>query len=703
VSEKGVNEMNSSPLHLRLVVLLVLALVSTTTVFTQSGGAYELKRSVIAGGGNSTSGAGNLQLVGTTGQLAAGTKMSAGTFTQVGGFWHGVAGNAPTDLGLSETRVSDQSPLGTVVGEFSTVDADASDGFTYTLVDGEGSNDNGSFTISNNELKTGAILQVGSYSIRVRTTDSTGLFFEKQFTVNAMRFGSAGILQFSSANYSVSEGADSAVIFITRTGGSGSIMLTFSTSDGTAGASDYTPVSQTVTFTAGETVKIVNVPITNDLLHEPDETVNLSITGITDLRNPGNSPSSLDILNAVLTIVDDDPISGTISFSQPNYSVTETGPGFIDITVSRTGDLSVPATVDYATSDDSDSLTAAPCAVTIGLASSRCDFTTALGTLRFAPGESSKTFPVLISQDSYLEGPEVLTLTLSNVVGSTLGARTASLMITDDNLEPADNPIDDPTNFVRQHYHDFLNREPDPAGWAFWTNEITSCGSDAECIERKRIHVSGAFFLSIEFQHTGYLVERFYKTAYGDLIGTSTLGGGRQIAAPIVKLDDFLLDSQRIGRNVVVNQPGWQAILEANTRDYAEEFVKRGRFVAEYPLSMTAGQYVDKLNANTGNCLTERQRDGLVEDLGTRFKTRGQVLREIAENQLLNKAEFNKAFVLMQYFGYLRRHPNSAPDGDFTGFDFWLTKMNQFTGNFVDAEMVKAFILSSEYRLRFDQ
>jgi hypothetical protein len=696
--------MNSSLLNLRFVVLLVVAaLVLTTRVFAQSSGAYELKQSVIAGGGGPTSGAGSLELVGTTGQLAAGTKMSGGGFTQVGGFWHGVSANAPTDLSLSENRVSDQSPVGTVIGEFSTVDPDPSDSFTYTLVDGEGSNDNGSFTISNNELKIGATLQIGNYGIRVRTTDSTGLFFEKQFTINAIRFGSAGVLQFSSSTYSVAENAGSAPIVITRTGGSGTILLTFSTGDGTASSSDYTAVSETVTFTAGETVKIVNVPITNDLLHEPNETVNLSITGIADFRSPVTSPSAVDILHAVLTIVDDDPISGTISFSQPNYSVTETGPGFIDITVTRTGDLSVPATVDYATPDDSDSLTAAPCAVTIGLASSRCDFTTALGTLRFAPGESSKTFTVLISQDSYLEGPETLTLTLSNVVGSTLGAHTAGLMILDDNSEPADNPIDDPTNFVRQHYHDFLNREPDPAGWAFWTNEITSCGSDAKCIERKRIHVSGAFFLSIEFQHTGYLVERFYKTAYGDLIGTSTLGGGRQVAAPIVRMDDFLLDSQRIGRNVVVNQDGWQAILETNTRAYAEEFVQRARFLAEYPLSMSEGDFVDKLNANTGNCLTERQRDGLVEDLATRFKTRGQVLREIAENQLLNKAEFNKAFVLMQYFGYLRRHPNGAPDGDFTGFDFWLTKMNQFNGNFVTAEMVKAFILSNEYRLRSDQ
>jgi hypothetical protein len=72
----------------------------------------------------------------------------------------------------------------------------------------------------------------------------------------------------------------------------------------------------------------------------------------------------------------------------------------------------------------------------------------------------------------------------------------------------------------------------------------------------------------------------------------------------------------------------------------------------------------------------------------------------VAENTTLNSQEFNRAFVLMQYFGYLRRNPNDAPDSDFSGYNFWLNKLNSF-GNFIDAEMVKAFILSSEYRQRF--
>ena len=80
---------------------------------------------------------------------------------------------------------------------------------------------------------------------------------------------------------------------------------------------------------------------------------------------------------------------------------------------------------------------------------------------------------------------------------------------------------------------------------------------------------------------------------------------------------------------------------------------------------------------------------------------RAQALRQIAENQNLYNAEFNRAFVLMEYFGYLRRNPNEGQDTDFSGYDFWLQKLNQFSGDFQKSEMVKAFITSGEYRTRF--
>jgi glycosyl hydrolase family 42 (putative beta-galactosidase) len=265
------------------------------------------------------------------------------------------------------------------------------------------------------------------------------------------------------------------------------------------------------------------------------------------------------------------------------------------------------------------------------------------------------------------------------------------------------NPIDDEGVFVRQQYLDFLSREPDPTGLAFWTNQITSCGADQQCLEVKRINVSGAFYLSIEFQQTGYLVERIYKAAYGDGIGNSTLGGTHHIPVPIVRLNEFLADTQQISNGVIVNQTGWEQVLENNKQAFTAAFVQRARFTNAFPASMTAAQFVNALNANAGNPLSPAERAQLVSDLSTNTKTRAQVLRAVAEDPDLANAEFNRAFVLMQYFGYLRRNPNDPPDTDYTGYDFWLTKLNQFNGNFQNAEMVKAFITSSEYRQRFGQ
>ena len=151
---------------------------------------------------------------------------------------------------------------------------------------------------------------------------------------------------------------------------------------------------------------------------------------------------------------------------------------------------------------------------------------------------------------------------------------------------------------MRQHYHDFLNREADAAGLAFWTNQITECQQPgATCsAEVRRINVSAAFFLSIEFQETGYLVERLYKAAYGSANGSSTFGGSHGIKVPFVRFKDFLTDTQAIGRGVVVGQPGWEQALENNKVAFMNEFVQRGQFLTSLPLS----SFVDQLFENAG-------------------------------------------------------------------------------------------------------
>ena len=121
-------------------------------------------------------------------------------------------------------------------------------------------------------------------------------------------------------------------------------------------------------------------------------------------------------------------------------------------------------------------------------------------------------------------------------------------------------------------------------------------------------------------------------------------------------------------------------------------------------------EFVDKLNANTfdprspgAGALTAGERQALISQLTDPSSPtlRAQVLRSVSENGLFSQRQFNKAFVLMQYFGYLRRNPNATPDTNFDGYNFWLGKLNQFNGNFIDAEMVKAFITSDEYIQRF--
>ncbi len=253
------------------------------------------------------------------------------------------------------------------------------------------------------------------------------------------------------------------------------------------------------------------------------------------------------------------------------------------------------------------------------------------------------------------------------------------------------NQVDNAQFFVRQHYLDFLNREPDASGLAFWTNEITSCASNAQCQDVKRINVSAAYFLSIEFQQTGYLAYRAYKAAYGNIQGKPV---------PITR-DEMLSDMQQIGQGIVVGVGDWEQRLEQNKRAFFDQLVTRERFTTLYPQTMTPEQFVDALNANAGGALSQAERDALVSDLKSNVKTRAQVLRAVAEDADLTRAETNKAFVLMQYFGYLRRNPDDLPDTNFGGWQFWLSKLDQFNGDFVKAEMVKAFLSSTEYRQRF--
>lgn len=588
--------------------------------------------------------------------------------------------------------------------DYATSDGSATSGLDYTAASGTLVFANGITTQSFQITLNDDSIDEPNETINLTLSNASGTgALGSQTTSQLLIFDNDPTPNLRINDVSVTEGVSGtidAVFTVTLSAASSfSVTANFATADSSAVApGDYLSKSGFLTLNPGELTKTISVTVNGDTVAEVHESFFVNLT------SPINALFADS--QGVGTILSDDPPGGTLAFTVLHDSVNENA-GFATIIVNRNGDTAAAVTVNYATSDGNASLVS--CATASGNASARCDFTTALGTLRLAAGDASESFIVLINQDNFVEGPEILTLTLSNPGGGAVFASAAtvsgSLTIADDVTEPAPNPIDDADAFVRQHYHDFLNREADVSGLAFWKNEILSCGADAQCIEVKRINVSAAFYLSIEFQETGYLVERMYKVSYGNAFGTSTLGGTHQFPVPVIRLNEFLPDTQEIGLGVVVGQPGWEQALENNKRLFADRFVQRARFTAAnaFPTTMTASQFVDKLNTNAGGVLLPDERIQLINELSTGAKTRAQVMRTIAEDADLAITERNRAFVLMQYFGYLRRNPNDSPDSNHTGYEFWLNKLTEFGGNFVSAEMVKAFINADEYRRRFGQ
>lgn len=378
-----------------------------------------------------------------------------------------------------------------------------------------------------------------------------------------------------------------------------------------------------------------------------------------------------------------------VRFSAGSYNVQE-NLTFVTVTVLRTGDVSGPATVDY---------------ITGGVTAAQWnDYTFAQGTLRFAANETSKNLDLLISEDNKIEGTETFTVSLSNGTGQALlgSPATASIAILDDPVEGGPNSINFVDIFVGQHYHDFLARESDSAGETFWENQIFSCNGNAACIDERRVNVSAAFFLSIEFQQSGYFVIRAHKAAFGN-------------AKSNPRYFPFLRDQRRVTEGVVVGVGNWAVVLDANRQAFLEEFVSRPEFISNFPQGQAASIYVDTMFANEAVTPTISERQAAINAYGSgNTLGRAAALKSVIESDTVFNSQYNSAFVLMQYFGYLRRDADDPPDNNFGGYDFWLTKMNQFSlpgENLRDervalnrakrADMVKSFIDSGEYRIRF--
>ncbi|HEV7860549.1 MAG TPA: PQQ-dependent sugar dehydrogenase [Pyrinomonadaceae bacterium] len=375
-----------------------------------------------------------------------------------------------------------------------------------------------------------------------------------------------------------------------------------------------------------------------------------------------STPATATTYTAIFHIKTTSP-SDTIQFAASAYNVNESEPS-ATITLTRSGNLSLAATVDFAASN--------------GTASDRSDYTTALGTLTFEAGVTSKTFNILLTDDAYVENNETVNLTLSNPTnGTSLGTQSTALLVINDNdtIQPVANPADDAQFFVRQHYHDFLNREPDPGGLGYWTFQINKCNGDALCIHNTRIGVSAAFFVEQEFQQTGYFVYRIYKAALG-----------RRVAYL-----EFMKDRSRL--QVSGN-------LDAEKQSYALDFVQRAEFQTKYQGKTTDTSFVDALlqivRDASGIDLSSKRAELMTEyDTGSdQTDARARTVRKLIEYPDYLQGEYNRAFVLAQYFGYLRRDPDES------GYLFWLDVLNNKVPNNYRS-MVCAFITSAEYQDRF--
>ncbi|MEO8436776.1 MAG: DUF4214 domain-containing protein, partial [Pyrinomonadaceae bacterium] len=212
-------------------------------------------------------------------------------------------------------------------------------------------------------------------------------------------------------------------------------------------------------------------------------------------------------------------------------------------------------------------------------------------------------------------------------------------------------------------------------GLDYWSNLINECHNNAACIHARRIDVAAAFFVEEEFQRTGSFIYGLYKA-----------GLGRQ---PLYA--EFAAD-----RRIVVGGSD----LEDQKAAFADEFVQRTAFVDQYKTSSTAESFVDALlqtvQQSAGVDLSA-ERTGLVNRYNSGdslHRRRSLVLSAVAENSLFTAAEYNAAFVLAEYFGYLQRDPEPE------GYAFWLDVLNnRAPGNY--RGMICSFITSTEYQRRF--
>ncbi len=479
----------------------------------------------------------------------------------------------------------------------------------------------------------------------------------------------------SIANPSVPEGDDGTTgVNVTLTLASASartITINYRTADGTAKAGlDYVAASGTLTFAPGETQKTIPLQIIGDTLEEGNETFSVQFPDATYVSAPGP---------VTVTILDDE--KSIFQFASAVFTANE-GDGRAQVTVTRFGGVRTTASVGYLTLDDIRAVRCDDNVTSRGAAFARCDYATVVGTLTFAPGETQKSFAVPLVDDGYHEPDESVQLVINQPVNGTLGAQTGALLtIVDNDATDQPNPINNTDFFVRMQYLDFLSREPE-AGQP-WSAVLNNCAADDPTCDR--VQVSSAFFRSQEFQLKGLFVFRFYKAAlnriphYTEIVADMAAVTGSTTAELVAKKAAYTA--------AFAQRPDFKGLYDlASNQTFVDTLMNR------YSLqSVTTINPASPDDANAPRVTLTRS--DLVGQLAAGTLTRAQVVRAMADSDEVGRAEFNPAFVAMQYFGYLRRDPETQ------GYNNWLRTINSNPDDF--RSMVNGFVNSTEYRLRF--
>jgi hypothetical protein len=378
------------------------------------------------------------------------------------------------------------------------------------------------------------------------------------------------------------------------------------------------------------------------------------------------------------------PTTATVQFSAASYQSNESTES-ATITITRGGDTSGAASVELRTTDDPAAVRCDDIVNNAGAAYARCDYATTVETVSWPAGDAQPrqvTIPLI--NDAHGESAENVQLRLVAAAGASVGVpATATLVILDNDTGQSTNPILTTSFFVRQNYLDFLSREPEAGEpWSAVLNNCSDVNNNPAC---DRLTVSSSFFRSTEFQLKGLYIYLFYKSAFN--------------RRPVY--DEIIPDM----RSVTGQTP--EEVYQKKAA-FAASFVARPEFTNLYgalgqqaSVDALLGRYslqqitTEDPATPDGTAQVTLTRQQLTAGLVSGSLTRAQVLRALVQSNEVEAAEFNGAFVAMQYYGYLRRTPEEA------GYNNWLNYLNANPTDF--RKMVDGFMNSVEYRLRFGQ